>query len=200
MTHAGKSITVYRRQENRDDDNNMKDGMRQIICTLLTTQLMAAEVYAHFLRVSSRSEHELWGNMLNHELEHIEELRGLLRSDSEVAIDLPEINLVRLREITNQIIDSGSEQFILRLEGALRLESAELDYGLEGMAVRRIHRQVGLQNDIPAIRSHIKLILDTAKRYSGARNIDLLIRRLQELTEASTTDTQHYERPGPLDQ
>lgn len=177
----------------------MQDATRQIICTLLSTQLMAAEVYAHFLRVSSQGEHELWGCMLDHELEHIEELRGLLRSNQTVNIELPAINLTKLREITSQIIDMGNDQFILRLEGALRLESAELDYGLEGMAVRRLHRQIELQNDIPAIRTHINVLLETAKRYAGARNIALLIRRLRDLTDASTTDTQHIERPSPPD-
>lgn len=156
---------------------------------------MAAEVYAHFLRMCSRGEYQLWGQMLDHELNHVAELRDLLRSNQVIDIDLPEVNLIRLRDITTQILLSANDSFMMRLEGALRLETAELDYGLEGLSVRRMHRKYSVQSDIPSIRSHIALLLDTANRYKEARNIGLLIRRLKDLTDASTTDTQYYNRP-----
>lgn len=178
-----------------------RKSSRQILSALLATQLMAAEVYADFLRLSSEGEHELWGKMLDHELDYVTELHKLLRSNQVVDIDLPEINLIRLREITSQILDSSNDLFMVRLEGALRLETAELDYGLEGMSVRRMQRRkVSIQNDVLAIRSHIATLLEAADRYKEARNIGLLIRRLRDLTEASTTDTQHYDRgdtPSP---
>lgn len=164
----------------------MHPGM---IPALLATQLMAAEVYARFLHVSSEGERELWKKMLEEELEHVEHLRKVLSSGIVPNIAIPEVNAERMRDSCDQVIRMGSDLFLLRLEGALRLECAELDYGLEGLAARRL-RVVRTEFDYPGdISKHIGDLLQEAERYAESRNIGMQIRRLQELLETSLTDT-----------
>lgn len=154
---------------------------------LLATQLMAAEVYSYFLHVSSKDERDLWKKLLTEELEHISHLRQALENPPP-DLKLPEANAMRMREIRDQALGMGT-MFLTRLEGALRLESAELDFGLEGVAARRLKKSKSPFDYPGDILKHIMFLLDEAERYSESRNIGIQISRLHELLEASLSET-----------
>ena len=166
----------------------------EAVPALLSTQLMAAEVYAYFLRVSSEGEQDLWKTLLDDELDHVAHLRQVLRDDSPAGLHLPDANADRMRESCEQIKAMGKELFLMRLEGALRLECAELDYGLEGLAARRLKRSHPASDYPGDISSHIMFLIGQAERYTHSRNIGLQIRRLRELLETSLTDTAYIPR------
>lgn len=156
---------------------------------LLCTQLMAAEVYSYFLHVSSEGEKELWKRLLREELEHVDHLRRVFMDNLAQGVLLPEVNVLRMREIRDQVLALGCDMFLLRLEGALRLECAELDYGLEGLAARRL-RKKHYPFDFPGdIAEHVKGLIHEATRYAESRNIGLLTTRLKELLETSLSET-----------
>lgn len=162
---------------------------QKAVPALLVTQLMAAEVYSQFLNVSSAGEWDLWKRMLDDELDHIAHLRQVVGGDLSFNHIFPTINIEKMRETCDQIIHMGEELFMMRLEGALRLECAELDYGLEGMAARRLKRKHPLIDYPGDIQEHISYLIKEAERYAESRNIGLQIRRLRELFETSLADT-----------
>lgn len=163
--------------------------VRVTLSALLSTQLLAAEVYAHFLALSSAGEEELWKKLLEDELDHVAHIGELLNGTLPVRMALPAVNVEKMREICAQAAKMGDELFLLRLEGALRLESAELDYGLEGLMARRLERTAlasGYRFDVSA---HLGHLLEASERYMESPNIGLQVRRLRELLETSLRDT-----------
>lgn len=157
----------------------------EAIPALLATQLMAAEVYSTFLHMSRDGEKFLWKRMLCDELEHVEYMRDLLFSERTLDFHLPFINVERMRETCNRVVEHGGELFLLRLEGALRLEIAELDFGLEGLVARKMKKN-SLLSDYPGdIATHMDSLLNEARRYSESPNIGMQITRLTELLETS---------------
>lgn len=162
---------------------------RTAIHSLLASQLLAAMVYSDFILRSGEAEREIWEQMLDDELEHVAHLRQLLHGGPVPNLRLPEINVLRMRESCEKIIALGRETFLLRLEGALRLECVELDYGLEGMAARRLRNNEIILDYPGDVRAHLNYLLGEAKRYTESRNIGLQIRRLNELLETSLTET-----------
>lgn len=164
------------------------------IPALLCTQLLAAEVYTYYFHVSSEGEKDLWKKMLVDELEHVEHLRRVLMDDAAHGVLLPKINVERMRETATHVTALGRDMFLMRLEGALRLECAELDYGLEGLAARRL-RQNRLSFEYPGdISAHITHLMNEAERYAESHNIGVQITRLGELLESSLSDTVHISR------
>ncbi|MCC8189280.1 MAG: hypothetical protein LIP77_01415, partial [Planctomycetes bacterium] len=106
-------------------------------------------------------------------------------------------NVPRVRATCDQVRLHGSGSFLLRLEGALRLECAELDYGLEGLAARRLTRDRPLAEYAEEIIDHVRYLLREAKRYAQSANIGLQRRRLAELLETSlSSPTTTIERPS----
>lgn len=156
---------------------------------LLSTQLLAAEVYAYFLTVSSQSERALWGKLLEDELEHVFHVRSVLHREIPEGIELPAANTEKMRETCAFVTRQGGELFLLRLEGALRLECAELDYGLEGLLARRLSKSTLIPDYRFDIMKHLLYLLDTSERYMESPNIGMQVRRLHELLETSLRDS-----------
>ena len=163
---------------------------------LLATQLMAAEVYAHFLELSSSDEGILWKKMLASELEHIEHVRKVLYMEEELECDLPEINLAKVAQTRDHVIRNGSELFMLRLEGALRMECAELDYGLEGLMARRLEGESGASRYPHDIASHLEDLIKEARRYSESPNIGLQLTRLVDILATALPGDYPLHRPS----
>lgn len=157
--------------------------------SLLATQLLVADVYAEFLGLSGAEESSLWKRMLDDELEHVGYLHRLLHAETTRHFPFPKANVARIREVCEQVLNSGSELFLLRLEGALRLECAELDYGLEGLAARRFRKYSFITAYPGDISEHVGFLLDTAERYAESPNIGRQILRLRELLETCLKDT-----------
>lgn len=156
--------------------------------SLLTTQLLASEVYSHFMLVSSGEEKELWRKMLLDELDHVAHIGGLLRMELPETLRFPFINVERVREAC-RYAETNREFFLMRLEGALRLESAELDYGLEGMVARKLEQSDILPGYPGDIRQHLSTLIDEAKRYAEAPNIGLNLTKLIELLDTCLSGT-----------
>ncbi len=154
------------------------------IPALLSTQLLAAEVYATFLRLSSETEAFLWKSMLEDELDHVRHLRRIMDMPGDNGV-LPLVNVAKMRETCQSVLAMGQELFLLRLEGALRLECAELDFGLEGLIARRLERNELLPGYPGDVASHLTKLLHEASRYSQSPNIGRQMTRLSELFETS---------------
>lgn len=161
----------------------------QALPVLLTTQLMAAEVYARFIGMSGDDEKKMWMKMLNQEIDHINYLRNIMDSSMPEGLTLPFVNTARMNEVCERATLQGMNSFILRLEGALRVECAELDFGLEALAAKRFAaRRLGI--DYPGdIAKHLDDLVFHAKRYAASPNIGYQILRLEELYDSSV-------RPG----
>lgn len=149
---------------------------------LLFTQLAVAGVYAHFLRLSSAGEEALWKKMFDDEMEHVEHLRGMLGVTFPGGERFPRINVGRMEDACARALGGGGS-FLLRLEWALRLECAELDYGLEGLAARRLENDSGFPGFSLDIGAHMEALLQAAGRYAASPNIGLVMRRLRELLD-----------------
>lgn len=162
---------------------------RTALPSLLTTQLLASEVYAEFLRLSSDNEAFLWKRLLDEELEHVACLRRLMHEYIPYDLTFPVVNVEKMRELAGHLIRAGGELFLMRLEGALRLESAELDYGLEGLIAKRLEKNNMILDFVGDITEHITFLLGEARRYAESPNINRQMRRLADLLETSLSDT-----------
>lgn len=150
---------------------------------------MAAEVYSTFLNMSSDAEAHLWKKMLSDELDHVEHLKKLLDSNISADLILPDVNIAAMRSSCDRIAAHGNNLFLLRLEGALRLECAELDYGLEGVVARKMEKSALMPSYPGDVSTHIMYLLDEAKRYSVSPNIGRQIGRLTDLLETCMRST-----------
>lgn len=148
---------------------------------LILTQLAASAVYAHFLKLSSDEERALWKQMLEDELEHVDYLRRTLKTETKEDDFLWPVNDRQLDLLARRTIEMGSKSFLLRLEGALRLECAELDFGLEALAAEALvnrHMAIGYPGDIA---DHLEGLLAEAARYEAAPNIRAQVSRLTDI-------------------
>lgn len=166
-----------------------KISANKSIPALLATQLMAAEVYARFLHLSRDEETVLWKKMLTDELDHIDLLKKLILSETELAFALPDVGVQRMAVVGAQIAKTGTDYFLLRLEGALRLECAELDFGLEGLVAKKLAKNDILPEYAGEVALHLNRLLTEAERYAASVNIDMQMRRLKDLYETCTKDT-----------
>lgn len=173
---------------------NEHADMHTAVPVLLTTQLMAAEVYSRFITMSHRDERELWSNMLADEVEHITYINSLMADSFPPDMRLPFVNANRLNDVCERVMLQGMDSFILRLEGALRLECAELDYGLEALAAKRLARGEYLVSYPGEIEAHLNELILQARRYEASPNIALQIARLEELYDASVKSTTTIKR------
>lgn len=155
---------------------------------LILTQLAASAVYAHFMKLSSDGERALWEQMLGDELEHVDYLGKVLKSETRENDFLWPVNDRQLDLLARRIIDMGSKSFLLRLEGALRLECAELDFGLEALAAEALvsrHMAIGYPGDIA---DHLEDLLLQAARYEAAPNIRAQVSRLNDIYQTCVSE------------
>lgn len=160
---------------------------------LLATQLLSAELYAYFTYLSSDAERDLWIGMMHEEMEHADHLNALFDVCIPPSLTFPEIKVERLRDTVGWA-RKHSDMFLQRLEGALRLECAELDYGLEGLVARRLEKRELLPGYPGDVRAHISRLLDMADRYAASPNIGLQASRLRELLDTSLATGAERER------
>ena len=166
-----------------------KTNMETALPVLLTTQLMAAEVYSRFVSMTEGEERDLWKMMLAEEVDHIVYLRNVMSTSFPQNMSLPFVNADRIAEVCERATLHGMTSFMLRLEGALRLECAELDYGLEALAAKRLSKS-DLIIDYPGnIVKHLDDLMYYAKKYQASPNISRLITRVEDLYESSVSGT-----------
>lgn len=163
--------------------------LRIALPALLATQLMAAEVYARFVGMSHNDERDLWSRMLAYEIEHVNYVNSLMTGSFTNDMRLPFANADRLNEVCERVTLQGMDSFILRLEGALRLECAELDYGLEALSAKRLARQNYLISYPGEIQAHLHELIRQARRYEASPNIAIQIVRLEDLYDSSIKGT-----------
>ncbi len=162
---------------------------KEAIPMLMTTQLMAAEVYSRFLHMGGEPEKKLWSKMLGEEVDHIEYMRNVMNSPIPDGKDLPRVNIDRMNKVCERITLQGMDSFMLRLEGALRLECAELDIGLEALAAKKFAKENLIINYPGDINKHLDDLKFQAKRYAASPNISMQIARLNELQDVSDSST-----------
>jgi|GEM_PF-3003209 hypothetical protein len=162
---------------------------KEALPMLMTTQLMSAEVYSRFLHMGGEPERKLWSKMLGEEVDHIEYLRNVMNGPIPDDIDLPLVNIDRMNKVCERITLQGMDSFMLRLEGALRLECAELDFGLESLAAKKFAKENLIINYPGDINKHLDDLKFQAQRYAASPNISMQIARLSELQDANDGST-----------
>jgi len=157
------------------------DAASQLLPDLLSTQLLAADVYAVFLRRSEEPyERELWRHLLLEEFAHIRFVGLLLESDRPPETPLPAVRLDAFREIHDRALQFAGDSPYERALWALRLEHAEIDFGVEAMAVEALGRDPSSPVFAGTVEEHYDRILRYAARFQGAREISLQIARIRE--------------------
>ncbi len=155
---------------------------------LLITQLMSAEVYARFVSMAEGYEKDLWKKMLEGEISHVNYLRNVFDISLPDELTLPSVNIYRMEEVCDRVTLHGMDSFILRLEGALRLESAELDYGLESLSAKRFAEHDLIVHYPGDIAEHLDDLIRQARHYRASPNIAVQIARLEELYDTTLGD------------
>lgn len=161
-------------------------NVRELALDMLTTQLMAAKVYAAFLRRAPSSERPLWASMLRDEFEHaayLAELQGGLPD-----VDKPSCAVVRLapfRQAVNRALGHPHLTPLQRLVVALRLEHAEMDHGLESVALQPDTREsLALFGRKPPIDeslvNHYRTLLRAAAPFRDVAEIGAQMARILE--------------------
>jgi len=154
--------------------------LRDALPDLLITQLLASEVYATFLKCASEQEREMWREMLAGELSNIRFLAMLIEEESIPSLQLPQVKLDPFRELCARACEYAPQSAFERTLWALRLEHAEIDFGLEALAAS----VVGHAPETPVYPGHVQeqygKLLAWAARYKGAREIAIQIARIEE--------------------
>lgn len=160
------------------DDNQIT--LRQALPDLLSTQLLAANVYAAFVKHSRGDEQALWKRMLLEELAHIRFLAMMIEEDRLPEVLLPEVKTAAFLDLYERAQEAACESPFERTLWGLRLEHAEIDFGLESLAANT----VGQSPDTPVypgpLQDHYSALLDWAGRYRGAHEIAIQIARIEE--------------------
>lgn len=159
----------------------LRPANRDLLAPLLLTQLRAADVYARFYSHSGKDEAALWKKMLRHELDHIHYLDILFTHELPVEDILPLIKVEKVVAVCERAIKEADISFRVRLEHALRLESAELDYGLEALAAHEVDKLHGSVPYPGRIEDHLRDLLIVARKYEADRGLGMLIARMEEL-------------------
>ncbi|MCX7935246.1 MAG: hypothetical protein N3A66_08320 [Planctomycetota bacterium] len=153
----------------------------RIFSALLSTQLLAADVYASFTR-QTRDEEEaaFWQKMLFEELGHIRFAAMMLENGKPPPALLPEIRLSAFREIHERAVAIAADAVFDRVLWALRLEHAEIDFGVEALAMDKVGRSVAAPVYPSPLREHYECLLAYAARYRAAKEIAAQMARIEE--------------------
>lgn len=147
---------------------------------MLSTQLLAADVYATFLKCAKGDECVLWEQMIQNELAHVRFVAMLMQEESIPDVTLPGVRLEVFRDLCERARTYASESAFERTLWALRLEHAQIDFGVEALAAR----SVGASPDTPVypgpVEEHYAELLKWAERYRGAREVAVQIARIEE--------------------
>lgn len=160
--------------------------LESLLPNMLSTQLLAADVYATFLGYAREHEFDLWRQMLHQELGHIRFIGMLMEEKDLPAVELPTVRLDVFRDLCKRARRFAAESAFERTLWALRVEHAQIDFGVEALAAR----QVGSSPDTPVypgpVQDHYDDLLRWAERYRGAREVAVQIARIEEHLPGST--------------
>jgi len=151
----------------------------KVIADLVNTQMMAARVYLAFARITHGDEYNVWKTMLQHEIDHTDFLSGLFDGDSDDPVILPPVRYDLFRELAQRALLEKDLSAIQRVELALRIEHAEIDYGLEGLLLGR-HGKSPLPPYKEGVEHHYEALFSYASRYAAAPEIAIQIERIRE--------------------
>lgn len=149
------------------------------VADVLTTQLQAAQVYATFMRYAEGEEHELWNIMFDEELLHARCISEGIRKEAGRTLPIEDLKPEAFRDIVFGAVQAAGESSYQRLLWALRLEHAEIDFGLE-RAVQQILQRNRIWPGDSTMNDHYKRLLSWARRYDGAPDVAIQIARIEE--------------------
>jgi len=148
---------------------------------LLSTQLLTADVYATFLRTAQAEEEKaLWSRMLQEEFAHIRFVHMLMEEPTVPRLLLPEIKIGAFREIHGRALAFAEDSAFERILWALRVEHAEIDFGVEALAMDVLSRAPDTPVYPGPVREHYAGILQHAERYRGAKEVAAQMARIEE--------------------
>lgn len=162
--------------------------LREALPDMLSVQLMAADIYVTFLKYALNEEREMWKMMLAQELAHIRFVAMLIEDEPAANIYIPEIKIGPFREIYLRTMEAAGESAFERTLWALRLEHAQIDFGLETLAANVVGHMPGTPVYPGPMQEHYQTILEWAERYRGAREIAIQIARIEEHIPQSSSD------------
>jgi hypothetical protein len=155
--------------------------MRETLPDLLSTQLLTADVYAAFYKAAVDDEEQaLWSRLLREEFAHIRFVSMMMEDAGVPRLVLPEVKIGAFREIHDRALTFAKDSAFERVLWALRLEHAEIDFGVEALAMDSIGRTPDTPVYPAPVREHYEGLLEYAARYRGAREIAAQMARIEE--------------------
>jgi len=159
---------------------NEESGSR-IFSALLSTQLLAADVYAAFWRLTcDEKEGAFWQKMLFEELSHIRFAAMMIENEAWRSTGQLEIHLAPFREIHSRALAVAADAVFDRVLWALRLEHAEIDFGVEALAMDMVGRSLMAPAYPVPVREHYKCLLAYASPYRSVKEISVQMARIEE--------------------
>jgi hypothetical protein len=154
--------------------------LKDALPDLMSTQVLAVDVYATFMKCSKGHELELWLDMLQQELAHVRFIGMLLDSEEVPDVQLPGVKLDAFRDLCERARNYARESAFERTLWALRLEHAQIDFGVEALAIKSIGEAPGTPVYPQSVDEHYDKLLEWAERYRGAREVASQIARIEE--------------------
>ncbi|MBN2711017.1 MAG: hypothetical protein JXR97_01085 [Planctomycetes bacterium] len=154
--------------------------LKEALPDLLSIQLLASDVYATFFKCAEGEEKEVWANMLQQELGHVKFVAMMMEEKNVPDIVLPVVKTEVFRDLCLRARTYATESAFERTLWALRLEHAQIDFGVEALAVRSIGDAPNTPVYPGPVESHYADLLKWAARYRGAREISVQIARIEE--------------------
>ena len=155
-------------------------SLHEALPELLITQLLAADVYATFVKHSRNKARGIWQHMLASKLSSVRFISMLMEEENLPELVLPTIKLQAFRSLCERAREFAPHSAFERTLWALRLEHAEIDFGLEALSTN----VVGHAPDTPVYPGNVEAeyvhLLQWAERYKGAREIAIQVARIEE--------------------
>lgn len=160
----------------RDQDTVLAEVLPQ----MLSTQLLAADVYATFLLYARGNEGDVYHQLLKEELSHVRFVSMMLEEQSVPEVPLPEPSLDAFRHLCENARHAARHSPFERTLWALRLEHAEIDFGLESFVAIAVSEWPDTPVCPGPVTKHYLDLIEWARRYEAAREIAIQIARLEE--------------------
>ncbi len=154
--------------------------IRQILPDLLMTQLLAADVYATFVKWAEGEEEALWQEMLSTELSNVRFVGMLAEEEALPPLELPPVKIEAFRELCRNAREYATQSAFERTLWALRVEHAEIDFGLERLAANVVSHAPETPVYPGRLHEQYHRLLEWSQRYKGAREIAIQVARIEE--------------------